>query len=667
MGTLIPDSGTDEASPGDEALNEEALRSLAGAVLDAAANAQLGVSVTLLDPLQRIYANEALARMFGYTPEELLKLPTLFSYTPAGEAKIKAMEARRHRGETVPVFVDTEIVHRDGTHVQIEIAYSFVRLRGQLGAVAFVRDIRERVRTESALQRSESMFRKLIETAPEAVVVTRENLFIYANPNFAALLGYERFDEIAARGVLDFVHPDDRDDVISRRPSEPFLEFSPPELESGGAGPVRGQPSPTDEFRLLKNDGEVISVERTWIYIDFEGQPAALNFIRDVTRRKQEQAKLIQTDRMATVGTLAAGVAHELNNPLAYMMLHLSLLEKTLGELLPAHDFSRVKERLATVQHGAERMAGIVRDLRSLCRPDAPTLHPVVVHEVLDSAVNIALNELKGRARVVRDYAATPSLLADGARLGQVFLNLLLNAAQAIPEGNPDDNEVRISLYRQGSERVCVAVSDSGQGIPSALLSKIFEPFFTTKPVGVGMGLGLSISQNIVASLSGELTVESQEGKGTTFRVLLPVGRELKAPGSAAGPARTAPASASLVRVLIIDDEPALAAALGACLSPEFAVTVMERGEHALSLLAQGEHFDAILCDVLMPGMGGIEVYEQLERKHPDLLRRIVFMTGAASMPRVAQFLARMSNPHLDKPIDVELMRRTLQAIAALP
>jgi PAS domain S-box-containing protein len=650
MGSATPGATSDDDIGTSEALTGDALKSLAGAILEAAHNAQLGVSVTLVDdrPMRRIYVNDAAERIFGYTSSELLKLPTLFTFTPEEQARIEALDARRRKGETVPLYLETTVLRKDGSRIPIELAFSPVTLNGRTATIAFLRDIRERRKTEEALRQSESMFRKLIEAAPEAVVVTRDGSLVYVNPAFLSLLGYERFEEIASIPAFDLVHEDDRATLIQRG------------KEFGATYGTR----PPDEFRMTKKNGDVIAVESSWLYVDFEGKPASLSFMRNVTERKQAQAQLIQTDRMATIGTLAAGVAHELNNPLAYVMLNLNLLDKELGELLPKAAHEKVKARLFTLQQGTERMASIVRDLRSLCRPDAPTVHPVDVRSVLESTVNMSLNELKGRARIVRDYGVVPHVVADGARLGQVFLNLILNAAHAIAEGRPDENEVRISLAPWGPDHVRVAISDTGHGIPASLLGKIFEPFFTTKPAGVGMGLGLSISQSIVASMRGKLAVESREGKGTTFYVTIPVGTGERETDRSADSPLTAPAPAD-ARVLVVDDEPSLASALGTFLSLDHHVTVVGRGDQALGLLSDGQRFDAIVCDVLMPKISGIELYEELEKSHPEMLPRVIFMTGAATIPRVAEFLARIRNARIDKPIDVEQLRRTIDTVVS--
>jgi CheY-like chemotaxis protein len=306
-------------------------------------------------------------------------------------------------------------------------------------------------------------------------------------------------------------------------------------------------------------------------------------------------------------------------------------------------------------------MASIVRDLRSFCRPNAPSAVPVNMRQVLESSINMAMNELRDRARVIRDYAPVPPVIADGARLGQVFLNLLLNAAQALAEGSPNENEVRVVLRAEAGDRVRVDIADSGHGIAPEIMGRIFEPFFTTKPIGVGTGLGLSICQSIVASMKGELTVESEPGRGSTFRVLLPLPRATTEIHEDAPPQHPGGEGA---RILVVDDESAIAVALKKVLGDDHEVTAVTTGDQALRLLLDGARFDVIVCDVLMPGTSGIDVYRRIEKTRPDLAKRIIFMTGASSMPRVADFFRRVPNRKIDKPVDVPRLRQLVREIA---
>ncbi len=284
------------------------------------------------------------------------------------------------------------------------------------------------------------------------------------------------------------------------------------------------------------------------------------------------------------------------------------------------------------------------------------------MQQVLDSSINVAMNELKGRARVIRDFGPVPRVVADSARLGQLFLNLLLNAAQALSDQARDKNEVRIVLRADPGGQARVEISDTGQGIAPDIIGRIFEPFFTTKPFGVGTGLGLSICQSIVTSMGGELTVESTLGHGSTFRVVLRLPLAADAKNDIE---RAMEPGAAAARVLVVDNEIALAVALKKVLDEDHDVTAVTTAEQALNLLLDGSPFDAIVCDVLMPGTSGIDLFKQLQERRADVARRIIFMTGASSMARVTEFFRTVDNVCIDKPVDVPRLRRLIREMAA--
>ncbi len=640
----------DLASP--KGLSEEMSRWLTGPLLAAAEHAGLGVSVSVRDgaEVRRIFVSDSAARTLGYPLAELVGNSVLLTFAPEEARRMEDMMRQWREGVPLPRFLETVALRKDGTHVPIEVAYSAVTLDGKSATIAFIRDITERKRTEGALRSSEALFRKLIEAAPDAVLVSRDDRAVYANPVYLRLTGYDTIEDLRARNGVELLHPEDRGMTDDRR--RLILESA--------------VPAPAREYRILRRDGRTVWVECVSLGIDFEGSPAILTFMRDISERRESQAQLIQTDRMATIGTLAAGVAHELNNPLAYVLINLGLFERELGEMIPvAEDRERIKSRLRTLQEGAERMATIVRDLRSFCRPNSKTLRPVDLRLVLESAINMAMNELKDRARVVRDYSPVPPVVADGARLGQVFLNLLLNAAQALDEGDPSANEVRVTLRAEG-ERIRVEIADSGHGIAPEIRGRIFEPFFTTKPAGIGTGLGLSISQTIVNGMHGELTVESEPGSGATFVVILPLPQATASPHVPAEEETPAlPSSEKAARILIVDDETALAMALKKVLEREHHVTAVTTGRAALDLLLGSGCFDVVICDVLMPGISGIDLYRELASQRPAIAGRIIFMSGASSMPRVAEFFGTISNERIDKPVDLAHLRLLIRQIAA--
>jgi signal transduction histidine kinase/CheY-like chemotaxis protein len=379
--------------------------------------------------------------------------------------------------------------------------------------------------------------------------------------------------------------------------------------------------------------------------------------------RKLEESKgrLILADRMASVGTLASGVAHEINNPLAWVMGNLEFLADELPALfagLPRERRAELEDVLAQTKDGADRVRKIVRDLKLFSRADEEQRGPVDVHAVLELAVNMTRAELKHRAHLVRAYGEVPPVLANEARLGQVFVNLLVNAAQAITEGRFDANEVRLGTHVGADGRVVIEVADTGAGIPDAIRDRIFDPFFTTKQVGIGTGLGLSICHGIVTAAGGEIQVDSTVGKGTIVRVILPAA---SAPVAAAA-APSAPARGPRGRILVVDDEPQVAAMLQRELAAEHDVEVAASGRAALDRLAEAQSFDVILCDLMMPEVTGMALHAALAERAPHLLPRLAFVTGGAFTPGGRAFLDEVPNPRFEKPVDLQALRAFIHA-----
>jgi signal transduction histidine kinase len=403
--------------------------------------------------------------------------------------------------------------------------------------------------------------------------------------------------------------------------------------------------------------------------------------MRGEQRKIQEQ--LLISDRMASVGTLAAGVAHEINNPLSVVAGNLQVvrqdaeaiaaelealppaLRQALGEQIGrvASAVSSLRAATTDAEEAAERVRMIVRDLRVFSRPEEDRREPVDVHKVIESSIRMARNELRHRAKVVRRFGTVPLVDANEARLGQVFLNLLVNAAQAIPEGQTDHNSITITTALEDG-MVVIDIADTGTGIPAEVLPRIFDVFFTTKPIGVGTGLGLAICHRILTAMDGRIEVQSRMGEGTSFRVAV---RRARTNRTIEMPVQrpVAPHAGRIGAVLVIEDEPALGRVIQRLLAPH-KVTVVNRANEALARVSAGETFDLILCDLMMPEMTGMDFYAELSRTFPEIAARVVFMSGGAFTPGAREFLETTSNRRIDKPIDTARLRRLVEEALAL-
>ena len=376
-----------------------------------------------------------------------------------------------------------------------------------------------------------------------------------------------------------------------------------------------------------------------------------LSVLRDVTEVKKLRALLEVAGRMASLGTLAAGMAHEINNPLTVVLANAHLAARTVTAVAAGHASSleQAVEALRDLVDASDRIRLIVRDLRVFSRVDELDKAPVDVRRPIEAALRMAWAEIRHRAQVVKHFEDVPSVDANEARLGQVFTNLLINAAQAMPEGEASRHHIRIGVAVHDGN-VVVRIDDTGAGIPPEVLPRVFEPFFTTKPFGVGTGLGLSICHGIVTSIGGQLTVTSRVGVGTTVTVTLPPGK--LAVVASPPPARVAPSRRG--RVLVVDDDQMVLRTMVAALDEDHDVTAMTSGREVLARVAGGERFDVILCDLMMPDLTGMDLHAALASIAPEQAHRIVFVTGGAFTARAQAFLDTVANRTLLKPHSAE-------------
>ncbi|MFL5352812.1 PAS domain S-box protein [Archangium sp.] len=591
------------------------------------------------------FVSGVVTRHLGFTPEEHYRDPELWHRQVHFEDR-EAMKRLLSEPEAQDTPVVVRFLRRDGRMVWLQhVVTPVLDATGLCVAVeGIARDITEHRQFEEALKLSEASFRILLEGVPEPAAIQRDGHIIYVNTAMVCALGFARPEELMGRHLREF-----------------FLDEEP--------SPPEGQVAlVTGERRLRRHDGKVRVAEFASLPLLFDGEPAVVSIARDVTEQRQLQSRLSLADRMASMGTLAAGIAHEINNPLAFVITNLGYLLDELrrmpsvipGGIASRPEVDEWRSVLMEAREGAERVRQIVRQLKTFSRPDEERVVPVDLHAVLDSAVMLAANEIKHRARLKREFGPVPPVMGNEGRLCQVFLNLVVNAAQAIPEGSAEKNEIRLLTRGVSDGRVVVEVQDTGSGIPREVLGRIFDPFYTTKPVGVGTGLGLSICHGIITSLGGEISVESEPGRGTTMRVLLPAastGVKVEKPVAP----MLAPVS-QRGRVLIVDDEPAVGRALKRILR-EHDVELATSGRQALEKLSEDTRFHAVLCDVMMPDLGGKDLYEAVQQAGSGLERRFIFVSGGAFTQGARDFLARVPNPTLEKPFDETAVRRVVREL----
>jgi PAS domain S-box-containing protein len=502
----------------------------------------------------------------------------------------------------------------------------------------------EQVRLRAELERA-AMARRLEHLTRFAndmiFLADEQQRIVEANERAEQLLGYAR-EELIGMPVVRLRHPSSAADYTERV------------REQVERGSVRF------ETTYQRRDGSPLPVEVSIFSDVVDGRRFFHGIARDVTDRKRLEAELLLAARMATVGTLAAGVAHEINNPLAFILSNVDFALKVLRR---AGGDAELVQALEDARDGSIRVREIVRGLQALSRAD-DAQETIDLRAVVQAAADLAGPDIRRRAALVIDGGAVPPVQASTTGLGQAIVGLLVNAAQAIPEGHPAEHTVRVATATSPDGRAVVEVSDTGAGIPPDVLPRVFDPFFTTRPVGTGTGLGLSICHGIVSRAGGEITVASAVGKGTTFRILLPPAGA-PPPGPAQAPAVPAVPAPARARILVIDDEPLVGSAVARLLSTEHDVTTRTSSREALDELLGGARYDLVLCDLMMPEVTGMALHARLAALDPALAARVIFLTGGTFTEEAEEFLQRIGAAPVEKPFEGAVLRERVAAALA--
>jgi len=394
----------------------------------------------------------------------------------------------------------------------------------------------------------------------------------------------------------------------------------------------------------------------------------ALGFAMSHYRANNLRLRLEHSEKLSALGQLTAGVAHEINNPATYILSNLQQIEEvvqrlTAGEGKPG-DLELVSEMTKECRDGVNLIASISRELKSYARGENAAFESVDLRELIANTSSMTLNEIRYRARFEQQVGDNlPPIVGSRAKLSQVLVNLLINAAHSIKQGSSNDNLIEVTCDRE-EDNVVIRVSDTGCGIPESERNDIFDAYYTTKKHGLGTGLGLAISRDIATLHKGSLDVESTVGTGTTFTLTLPVHTSLVAPTVDPPTKAKLPTTTTKgrQRVLLIDDEPLLLKSLARMLRSHHDVVTAIGGAAGIASLAEQE-FDVIICDVMMPEVDGLHVYEALKESYPELLSKLAYLSGGVFTDRMSEFLGTTQPRILDKPVTRDEL---LSAIAAL-
>ncbi len=581
--------------------------------------------------------NDAVKSTLGWSSDTYFGMGMLALVHPDDVALTltHAAEHRSHREYT------TRLRASDGTYRSINwhVARGSTPLRGD---ALFLRgtDITQRLAQQRQLAQSHELLDEAFELA-ELAVIERDLVdgSTHLTSRLRELLQLDGETGLTATTLDQFIVPDD----LPRY--RDYLKTLPP-----------NEPPPALQLRLRTSKAELRDV-RLWARHSKSrdaGTSRELVVVQDVTQQSLMQAKLRLAERLTSLGTMAAGVAHEINNPLAFVLANLNVVKGELEKMpaTPGIDMVDLHDAVNEAIEGGERVRQIVLSLKPFARVDEHQRGQCDLTRIVEASLNMARNELRHRARLVKDLVPVGPVFANEARLGQVFLNLMLNAAQAMPDGRAGENTVTISTREEGGQ-VVVSVSDTGSGIAPEVLPRIFDPFFSTKRIGEGTGLGLFISQGIVKDAGGVISVKSKLGAGSTFEVRLPV-----AHGAYSGTSPSPVPARPRARVLVVDDEPAILRSLQRLLGKAHDLTLASSGKEALSLLNAGLDYDLVLCDLMMPDVSGIDLWEQLA---PALRPCVVFMTGGTFTERAERFLNDVKPPVLEKPFTATTLEGLLK------
>jgi PAS domain S-box-containing protein len=592
---------------------------------------EIGDIVYVLDKNRNIkYANNALGKYIGYPVDDRNQKNFKEIISPQLYDNLRVLFGGRKSGDGKRIF-EIELAGGNNEERIFEVIEKTITDGDSIVEIHGIgRDITDRKRAEKEQKESEERYRELVENIDDIVYVTEgTGRIIYLNKAFEHLSGYTR-EEMLRKNYMEILTPESLGDVLKMFKKQ-----------------KKGQNLGVFEMSFFDKDGTEKSIEVREKHI-FEGDRVieVHGLGRDITQKKKMALQLLQAEKLSAVGTMISGVAHELNNPLTSIIGNAQMLAK---RDVPED----IKGKLEVIIKESIRSSKIVGGLLAFAREHKPERKMININDTLMESLKLREYDLKVSNISVQTLLSEdlPETSADAYQLHQVFINIINNARDAL--SGKDRAALAIRTYRK-DDGILIEFDDNGPGISKELVKKIFDPFFTTKEAGKGTGLGLSMAYGIIKEHGGTISIESKPGKGAKFTVTLPIVEDreviiedLKAPMKVPHGVKT---------VLVVEDEASLRDLLAEALTEGgFFVEEASSGAHAMHLIGKRK-FDAVISDIKMPGIGGKELYLYIQKHHPEMAEKVVFITGDVLSKDTLSFLQITNNRYIEKPFDVDAL-----------